>query len=165
MYGGGMTTSEIDSSRYPELRKWAVASLAAHKKPNDIIFQLCHRTGWDWNQSKKFLEQVVESDKKEVHQKRMPLLVGIGILMMVLGVVSFLPAFFDLIADLSMLEPPLDLNKVIEAGFLARTEYVRIGRLVIGMAMFVGGGFGIWSAVKSALTGEGEDLMKSGPQK
>ncbi len=162
MYNSSFSTSEIDSSRYPDLRKWVVASLANHKKPNDLIFQLCQRTGWDWSQAKRFVEQVVESDQKQIHQRRMPLLLGIGVLMMVLGVVSFLPAFLDLMADLSALEPPLDLTKVIEVGFSARMEYVRIARLVIGMAMFIGGGYGIWGAVKSALTGEGEDLMKSG---
>jgi hypothetical protein len=162
MYGNGMQTGDIDATRYPDLRKWVVGCLSGHKKPNDIIFELCRRTGWDWNQAKKFVEQVVEMDRKEVHQRQMPLLLGIGLLMIALGVVAFLPAFMDLIADLSYLEPPLDLEKIINLGLMARGDYLRIIELVTGLAMFVGGGFGIWGAVKAAMTGEGEDLMKSG---
>jgi hypothetical protein len=161
MYNSGMPTSEIDATRYPDLRKWVVACLSSHKKPNEIIFQLCRRTGWDWSQAKRFVEQVTELDTKEVHKRRMPLLLGIGLLMMVGGVVAFLPAFFDLIADLSYLEPPLDGEKIINLIFMARGDYLRIIKLVLGMAAFVGGAYGIWSAVRSAITGEGEDLMKS----
>jgi hypothetical protein len=154
--------SEIDATRYPDLRKWVVGCLSGQKKPNEIIFQLCHRTGWDWGQAKRFVEQVVELDQKQVHQKRMPLLLGIGLLMMVGGIVAFLPAFMDLIATLSLLEPPLDGDKFMTLVVLAEGGYFRIIRLVTGLAMFVGGSYGIISAVKSAMTGEGEDLLKSG---
>ncbi|MGB7539170.1 MAG: hypothetical protein WBM17_11585 [Anaerolineales bacterium] len=152
--------SEIDATRYPDLRKWVVGCLSGHKKPNDIIFQLCRRTGWDWGQAKRFVEQVVEMDQKQVHRQRMPLLLGIGLLMVVGGIVAFLPAFMDLIATLSLIEPPLDGEKFMTLVINARGGYVRIIRLVTGLAMFVGGGYGIISAVKSAMTGEGEDLLK-----
>jgi hypothetical protein len=156
-----ISSEDTDASRYPDLRKWVVGALSNHKKPNEIIFQLCQRTGWDWNLAKRFVEQVVEMDQKEVHQRRMPLLVGIGILMMVLGAVAFLPAFFELITILSGLEPPLDFNKVLDLVFVARSGYIMVIRLVTGMAMFIGGGYGISNAVKSAISGEGDDLLKS----
>jgi hypothetical protein len=162
MYNSGISTSQIDSTRYPELRKWVVASLARHKKPNDIIFQLCRRTGWDWNMAKQFIDQVVEADQKEIHQRRMPLLLGIGILFMAAGAVSFISAYTDLAEILSTLEPPLDVEKILNAVFMARSMYLLAVKLILGMAGVVGGGYGIWSAVKSAITGEGEDLAKSG---
>jgi hypothetical protein len=152
--------SEIDPTRYPELRKWVVGCLSSHKKPNDIIFQLCRRTSWDWGQSKRFVEQVVEMDQKQVHQQRMPLLLGIGVLMMIGGAVAFIPAFLDLIATLSLLEPPLDGSEFMTLVVMAEGGYFRIIRLVTGLAMFIGGSYGIISAVKSAMTGDGEDLLK-----
>jgi len=153
------SSSDIDATRYPELRKWVVGCLSNHKKPNEIIFQLCRRTSWDWGQAKRFVEQVVELDQKQVHQKRMPLLLFFGLAMAVGGVVAFLPAFLDLIEDLSLLEPPLDGEEVLNLIFMARGDYVRIIRLVTGLAMTIGGAYGIWSAVKSAMTGEGDDLL------
>jgi hypothetical protein len=161
MYNSGISTSQIDSTRYPELRKWVVASLAGHKKPNDIIFQLCRRTGWDWGQAKQFLEQVAESNQKEIHQRRMPLLLGIGILFMAAGAISFFSAYTDLAEILSTLEPPLDLEKIVNAVLMARSIYLLAVKLVLGMAGVVGGGYGIWSALQSAITGEGEELVKS----
>jgi hypothetical protein len=152
----------IDPANYPELRKWVVGSLSSHKKPNEIIFQLCKRTGWDWNQAKSFVGQVTQVDQKQVYQQRMPLLLGIGVFMLAGGILLFLPAFLDLLAILSGIEPPLDLNKIIEIVFVARTGYILAARLVTGMGMVIGGGWGIWSAVHSAITGEGEDLMNSG---
>ncbi|MBN1440788.1 MAG: hypothetical protein JW929_15380 [Anaerolineales bacterium] len=165
MYNGSINIKDIDASRYPELRKWVVSSLAGHKKPNDIIFQICHRTGWDWNLSKRFVEQVIDLDQKEVHQRRMPLLVALGILFLSIGAFSFYSACMDLLPILAALEPPLDAEKVVNAVLMANTARILIIKLVFGLAGVVGGGVGIASAVKSAATGEGEDLMKSGTQK
>lgn len=151
---------EIDAAKYPELRKWVVGSLSAHRKPTDIIYQLCQRTGWNWNQAKSFVEQISEFDRKEVHRRRMPLLLGIGLFMLAGGMFFFIPSFIELIDILSMIDPPLDLNKILEMVLMARSGYLLAVRLVTGMAMVVGGGWGIWSAVQSAVTGEGEDLMK-----
>jgi hypothetical protein len=162
MYSSGPQASETDVTRYPDLRKWVVGCLSGHKKPNDIIFQLCRRTGWDWNQSKRFVEQVIELDQKEVHQRRMPLLLGIGILFLIVGAVSFLSAFVDLVAILSTLEPPLDLQKIINAVLMAKSIYFLIARLAGGLVLVVGMSYGISNAVKSAITGEGEDLLQRG---
>ncbi len=154
--------SGIDAANYPELRKWVVGSLSGHRKPNDIIFQLCQRTGWEWNRSKSFVEQVVQIDQKAVHQRRLPLLVALGVFMVAGGVLLFLPALFDMINLLSRIEPPLDLDKILFITLQARVGFLTSLRLITGMGMIVGGGWGIGVAIRSAITGEGEDLMKSG---
>jgi hypothetical protein len=155
-----MSYTDYDPSRYPDLRKWVVSSLAGHKKPNDIIFQLCRRTGWDWKQAERFVGQITELDSKEVHRRRMPLLFAIGLLMMGGGIFAFLPAFLDLLAALSALEPPWNAEKIVFAFTAAQTGYYGVIRLFGGLAMFIGGAVGISSAVRSAISGEGEDLMK-----
>jgi hypothetical protein len=156
-----ISSADTDASRYPELRKWVVGALSGHKKPNEIIFQLCQRTGWDWNLAKRFVEQVIEMDQKEVHQRRMPLLVGIGILFVITGTVSFISAFIDLKEIFSTLEPPWDFQKFFDALLMARSIYLLVGKLVLGLVGVVGGGYGISNAVKSAISGEGDDLLKS----
>ncbi len=152
--------SEIDVTRYPDLRKWVVGGLSSHRKPNDIIFELCRRTGWDWSQAKRFVEQVVELDQKQVHQQRMPLLLGIGILFIVSGAVAFISGVIDVMAVLSTIELPLDIQKIFSAVLMARSIYIMILKLFGGLALFLGGSYGIVNAVKSAMTGEGEDLLK-----
>ncbi|MBN2086102.1 MAG: hypothetical protein JW748_12860 [Anaerolineales bacterium] len=160
----GPTSSEIDSTRYPELRKWVVGCLSGHKKPNEIIFQLCRRTGWDWGQAKKFVEQVVEMDQKQVHQKRMPLLLFFGVLLIVSGAISFISAFYDMTAVLSTLEPPLDAQKIVNAALMSRSIYLMLLKLFYGLLGVIGGSYGTLSAVKAAMTGEGDDLLKSETQ-
>jgi hypothetical protein len=152
--------SEIDATRYPDLRKWVVGCLSGHKKPNEIIFQLCRRTGWDWGQAKRFVEQVVELDQKQVHQKRMPLHLGIGFVALIYGVVVFILSLMDLIYTLPSIELPLDAEKIIALPSMLKGGYYTIAGLVTGIAAFIGGSYGIISAVKSAMTGEGDDLLK-----
>jgi hypothetical protein len=153
--------SELDATRYPDLRKWVVGCLSSHKKPSDIIFQLCRRTGWDWGQAKRFVEQVVEMDQKQVHQKRMPLLLGIAVFILIIpGAIAFISGFIDLMEVISTIELPLDLQKIFDAVIMARSVYLMIAKLFGGIAMFIGGSYGVISAVKSAMTGEGEDLLQ-----
>jgi hypothetical protein len=151
-----------DAAGYPELRKWVVGNLSSHKKINDIIFQLCRRTGWDWNTSRAFVEQITQVDQKEVHKGRLPLLVVLGILIMAGGVFLSVPAFFDMASILSGLQSPLDFEKIVNLLFRARLGVLATIRLVSGMVMVVAGGWGIVMAIRSAITGEGENLMKGG---
>jgi hypothetical protein len=160
-----MLPSDTEVERYPGLKRWAIGCFSAHKKPNDIIYQLCQQTGWDWNQAKRFVEQVSNESQKEINQRRMPLLLGIGLLMMVGGVIAFLSAFPDLKAMLSEMEPPLDAGRVIQYIFMGRGGYLLAIKLATGMAMFIGGAVGSYRTVVSAMTGEGENLMESQSRK
>jgi len=156
-----MLPSEVDLERYPGLKRWVIGCFSGHKKVNDIIFQLCQQTGWDWNQAKQFVDQVARESQKEIHQRRMPLLLGIGLLMMVSGTIAFVSAFPDLQTTLSQMEPPLDLSRVVEYIFLGRSGYLLAAKLVTGTAMVIGGGIGTLRAVTAAMTGESEDLLKN----
>ncbi|HEY5118392.1 MAG TPA: hypothetical protein VII90_02970 [Anaerolineales bacterium] len=156
-----MLPSDVDMERYPGLKRWVIGCFSGHKKVNDIIYQLCQQTGWDWSQAKQFVDQVARESQKEIHQRRMPLLLGIGLLMMVSGTIAFVSAFPDLQTTLSQMEPPLDLGRVVEYIFLGRSGYLLAVKLVTGTAMVIGGGIGTLRAVTAAMTGEGEDLLKN----
>lgn len=160
-----MLPSDVDMERYPGLKRWVIGCFSGHKKVNDIIYLLCQQTGWDWNQSKQFVDQVARESQKEIHQRRMPLLLGIGLLMMVGGTIAFVSAFPDLQTTLSQMEPPLDLSRVVEYIFLGRSGYLLAVKLVTGTAMVIGGAIGTLRAVTAATTGEGEDLLKNPPRR
>jgi hypothetical protein len=160
-----MVPPDIDVEQYPGLKQWVIGCFSGHKKVNDIIYQLCQRTGWDWSQAKRFVEQVGRGSQKEIHQRRLPLLLGIGLLFMVSGAIAFVSAFPDLTVLLAEMEPPLKIERIVEYIFMGRSGYVLAAKLVGGMAMFIGGGVGTWRAVMSAMTGEGEELVKSGTGK
>ncbi len=160
-----MLPPDVDMERYPGLNRWVVACFSGHKKVNDIVFQLCQKTGWDWNQAKQFVDQVARESQKEIHQRRMPLLLGIGLLMIASGTIAFVSAFPDLQTTLSQMEPPLDLGRVVEYIFLGRSGYLLAAKLATGLAMVIGGGIGTLRAVMAAMTGEGEALLKNPPRR
>ena len=156
-----MLPSDVDMERYPGLKRWVIGCFSGHKKVNDIVYQLCQQTGWDWSQAKEFVEHVGRENQKEIHQRRMPLLLGIGLLMIAGGAVAFISAYPELLTTLSQMEPPLDISRVVEYIFLGRNGYLLAGKLVTGLAMIIGGGIGTWSAVMAAITGGGEDFLKN----
>jgi hypothetical protein len=151
-----MQTPSIEPEHFPGLKKWVVERISGHKELNDVIFGLCNRTGWDWSQANKFVEQVIKENQKEIHQRRLPLLFGIGLLMIVGGVSAFISAFIDLSAILKEIQPPFDFLRLLEFIPQARGGYFMVIKLVTGMAMVIGGSIGTGQAVTAALTGTGE---------
>jgi hypothetical protein len=160
-----MQTSTLEPDRYPGLKKWVISRLSGHKEPNDIVFGLCNRTGWDWKQAQQFVQQVVEENQKEIHQRRLPLLFGIGLLMVVGGAVSSISAFIDLSAILKEFQQPFEFSRLLEFILQARGGYLMLIKLAIGMAMVIGGCIGTGQALTAAMTGSGEILLREPPGK
>jgi hypothetical protein len=153
-----MQQFSMDIHKYPGLAKWVVGCLAAHKKPNDIIFQLCKQTGWDWKQAQQFVEDVAEENQKEIHIRRSPLLIGLGFLFVISGAVLTFSSILDLNDILSGMQWPMDFSQIIDYIFMARSGVIMAAKLVTGVAMLLGGGIGVWNAMSAAMTG-GEKVL------
>ena len=167
-----MPLPEPDLERYPELKKWVIGCLSGHKKPNDITFQLCARTGWDWSQSRQFVEAVAKDSRKEVHQRRMPFLLVMCLSFIAIGLYFTLSGILELKSNLEELAGPMNfalfMTKIFPA--IVSMIYGQWGallplKLIGGMATFVGSSVAAYRAVFSALTGEGEDLVKAASAK
>jgi hypothetical protein len=139
-----------------ELAGYVVKHLGESDKPDDLIFDLCEKTGWHWQQAEAFVRKVEQEREPEIARRQLPILFFIA-LVMFLGGLTFasyaLYSIFDawfLASATAGNGQPLNISSgmfvIINAG--AQVFHM----LLVGLCMIFGSLLGMrnaWSAVLS----------------
>lgn len=120
----------------PVLTEYVVHQLGRNVSQNDLIYDLCQRTGASWEQVSRFVSEVEQKHQRVIARKQSPLYFVIGIGIFLGGIFLFCWAFTSLIrfvgsGNISL--NPLDL----------RRDYFTVIRLGTGLAMMIGSAIGM----------------------
>ncbi len=135
----------------PALTEYVIRELGRNVSKNDLIYNLCHRTGQSWDQVSKFIEQVEQKHQRTIAWKNSPLYFIIGISIFLGGIWLFcggLLYFVNFVRAGSISLNPLDL----------RRDYVTLIRLGTGLAMMAGSTIGM---IKLILSIAGKPAQKA----
>ncbi|MBI5304808.1 MAG: hypothetical protein HY868_21920 [Chloroflexi bacterium] len=126
------------------LTEYIIDQLGRHVTRNDLIFDICQRTGLPWSQVSDLVTQVERKDQKKIALKQSPvlLLIAVGIL---IGGVFFACGALMYFVDLAR------ANKFNLDPFSLRRDYFNVIRLFTGLAMILGSLFGVGSWFKTIL--------------
>jgi len=124
------------------LEEFALGQLKKQRRHNDIVEAVCHKTGWHWNKSQRFVARVQTKHHDELQsgRNRITIIVGIGIIIGGLIVaINGIGALSDYakIAVFAKTNPEVLLSISPSAVFFALTA------TVTGLGMVVGGGYGV----------------------
>jgi len=72
---------------YKDLVVGIVKRLSAADDPNDIILDLCQKTGCVWAEAEGLVQRVQEEDKFQITQKQMPTLISVALFVFTVGLV------------------------------------------------------------------------------
>jgi hypothetical protein len=72
---------------HDELVAGIVKRLSEADDPNDIILDLCQKTGCIWSDAEALVHRVQEEEKFQITKKQMPLLTGMALFVFVTGLV------------------------------------------------------------------------------
>jgi hypothetical protein len=111
-----------------DIKKFVILELGKHHKPDDIIKEVCERTGMGWSDAQKFVRQVYAENRGEITGRQNGILMFL-VVAEILG--GFALSSGVLVATLS--------GWII---FLLRFPIPYLGNLVyfvIGIAMMLGG--------------------------
>lgn len=123
---------------------YIIYQLGRHISKNDIIFDLCQRTGKSWDQATLLVESVEQQHAKRVawNQSPITLLFVVGILLAGLYLsCGGLLYYVDLISNGTLAIDPFSL----------RRDYVTIIRIGTGFAMIAGSMVGLYTLAKKLL--------------
>lgn len=131
-----------------ELTQHVVQRLTRGVSRDTITREICDQTGMDWKQATAFLEEVESGESQTIARGNLPLMIGIGAIIMIGG-------FLSIGASLSALVGPIidgtlgELSGDVLAIHLLDNWIYLVGA-VTGVAMMAGGGFGIGRAMSTA---------------
>jgi hypothetical protein len=60
--------------------------LSSHKRHSDVVAEICHHTGWEWNKAQRFVARVQTEHQDELTKKQNRMLIPIGIAFMIGGI-------------------------------------------------------------------------------
>jgi hypothetical protein len=72
---------------HDELVAGIIKRLSDSDDPDDIIMDICQKTGWSWSEAEGLVNRVREEDELKITQKQMPILVGVAFFIFAAGLV------------------------------------------------------------------------------
>lgn len=58
--------------------RFVIKEMRRYRKVNDIIFDLCEKTGGQWNETAAFVHQVIRENAGQIERARQPLIIAIA---------------------------------------------------------------------------------------
>ncbi len=126
----------------PVLTEYVIRELGRNVTKNDLIYDVCQRTGLSWDQVSQFVSGVEQKHHREIAKRSSPILFVIGIAVFLGGAWLFCGAllfFVDFFRTGSISLNPFDL----------RRDYVSVIRFGTGLAMMVGSTIGMFQLIRS----------------
>jgi hypothetical protein len=140
-----------------EVEEFALRELKLQHLRNDIILKLCTHTGWDWEQAKRFLDQVYADHKSELagRERGTAFLINVtllfeGLLIFIVGSAGILLPFVYNLRTGKFMTPLVDYPiTTVFMAFLSGFRYFPLFIVIasIGMGMMAKGVVGIVLAV------------------
>ncbi len=124
-----------------ELTTYVMQRLGQHVTRNDLVFELCQRTGMSWDQATAFVREVEEQHGPQIARRQSLLFVVLGVGILLTGIV---------LTYMSLNYVTGVLNGSI-SWFDLRRDYYAIARLITGIAMILGSLYGLWKVYLSVL--------------
>ena len=126
-----------------EATTFIINELSKHRDRNDIIMTLCHNMQIDWKKAELMVKEVESQHGKTVAKKQSPFLVFLGAAIIISGVGLTINGM-QLIMDM-VRYPSIEMVLANSTGLL------RLGSLLTGLGMIVGGIVGFWKTFAAFL--------------
>jgi hypothetical protein len=123
---------------------YIVYKLGQHVSQNDLIFDLCQRTGKSWDQVSTLVASVQQQHESRIARQQSPIYLVLGIGVLIAGLYlacGGLFYFVELIVAGTFSIDPLAL----------RRDYTTLIRIGTGLAMIAGASFGLFTLAKKML--------------
>jgi hypothetical protein len=142
-----------------ELDEFALQELKRQHHRNDILVQLCQRTGWDWQQAERFLDKVEADHPSELatQEKRLALLFNLtrileGLLVLAIGSLGILGPFLYNLRSGRVMIPGVDypiVPSVLMAFFISPVYFwISIVIASLGLSLIAKGVLGTIQAMR-----------------
>ena len=135
-----------------ELDAYLIHHLGEYDNPNDLILEICEKTGRPWAEVQAKLERVRSEHEREITLRQSPVMVIAAVAICLLGFGIAIYGVYMMIAVIQAYTAtpvaPLEISDALQA--IAASGYVGFGGLLVGAAMVMGSILGmrkVWAAI------------------
>ena len=129
-----------------ELTNMIIKELGKHHDRQEVVQKVCENSTLGWGDAEKFINEVEAQNRRKIAVRQGPLLIflSIGSLVIGLGLLVYNMEVLVAIFSSDLMQQILSL----------RSGYYRLAGLVTGLAMTVGGFYGVWTTLTSFFPSE-----------
>ena len=124
-----------------ELSKLIIKELGHHHDRNAVINKVCEQSTLTWGEAERLIAEVEAQNKRKIAARQSPLLIFLSIGIFLLGI-WLLANSIQFLLSFSQRDT---LGQILSL----QSGYYRIVQLVTGLAMTVGGLYGIWKTLSA----------------
>jgi hypothetical protein len=135
-----------------DITAYFIQHLSDSDNPDDLVIEICEKTGRKWGEVEYLLEQVRDEHEHEITRRQSPLLALIALVTFVTGVgIAIYSVYFMVlvIQEYSAASVhPLEVPDILQS--LAATTYSSGAGLILGLGMVLGSLFGmkkVWMTI------------------
>ncbi|KAF0108573.1 MAG: hypothetical protein FD146_459 [Anaerolineaceae bacterium] len=135
-----------------EITAYFIKHLSESDNPDDLVMEICEKTGRKWDDIESLLERVRAEHEHEITRRQSPLLVLIALVTFVAGIWVSIDSAYLLVLVLQEYSgaagSPITLLDSFQ--ILFSTAYYTFAGLALGLGMVLGSLFGmkkVWAAI------------------
>jgi hypothetical protein len=138
--------AEPELAATPELEKFILNELTKNQRDSDVVLRVVEKTGMNYRQAQRLVSRVGAKDYKKVTARQNCLIIPLALVFLVAGLVLLCASVVEAYQIRLLLPSPNLSIEQIQAA-------VERGRILpwafgVGLALSVGGGIGVFSAVR-----------------
>jgi hypothetical protein len=139
---------ELDAT--PALEKFILDELGKNKRQGDVVLRVVERTGMEYRQAQKLVSRVGAKNYKKVAAKQNCLIIPLALLFFGAGLVLLGASIVEAYQIRFLLPSPNDLN-IVQIQELYNRGRSLPWAFVGGLALSLGGGYGLFSAIRKQM--------------
>jgi len=124
-----------------EITDLIISKLGRQSSRNEIIIAICEKSGLDWTEAERLIQQVEEEHHRSIAIRQTPVLIVISGLT-IIGGVSLLGYGIMFFMDFYQMD-------IVQRALLVEAGYLRIVSMLLGLGMLGGGLYGLWNTFSS----------------
>ena len=121
-----------------------INQLSRHRKRNDIVTDICERTGLEWSQVQTYVAQVEVDQRRNINARKNRLLIPMSIVIIIFG-------FILAITNGNYVIRMFTGYDALMIAVSAREIFLSVAAFGFGLVLIAGGIIGIYFGVKSQI--------------
>lgn len=134
-----------------KLVSFIVTQLSKGTNPNDIVLEVCRRSGIGWSEAQSLVERVKEEQRQRIARRQLPLLGFLALATLLAGLFIAVRALYALAShvELYLQVYPAPLNVLQLLLYLVRNAPGLMAAIMGGAVMVVGSASGVRRLIES----------------